>query len=277
MFLLGFKNSADMDLLSAIAITNGGVSETLLQGHDDFASQMESFQESEFGTVVSSDVRVELEGDVSVSGATQQDLPLLADGYETIVRGLFESQNDNPVQAVTTASTQKGSIRWPTTSVKVSRNETCGSSLCFQSYAHSRITQLLRLHNAAKLVEDDILKELASLSKPCKTEQVDCIKEEALSLALEAKVVAKGLTGMVTVDDEKCLSFEEETEICRDGTTKDGKRPGGGSSGNGHEGTVGSRGQDGRVHAGSASNDRQSRFCNAIIATLLVSFWFCFV
>jgi hypothetical protein len=60
-----------------------------------------------------------------------------------------------------------------------------------------------------------------SLSKPCTTDLANCINEEALSLALEPNVVAEGLTGMVTVFDENCLSFEGDTEICRDGTRAD--------------------------------------------------------
>jgi hypothetical protein len=70
-------------------------------------------------------------------------------------------------------------------------------------------------------VGTDILSELASLSEPCKTDLADCIEEEALLLALDANVVAQGLTGMVTVDKNKCLSFEGETEICRDGMRAD--------------------------------------------------------
>jgi hypothetical protein len=39
-----------MELLDAIAIMNGGVSATILHGDVDYASQMQSFFESEFGT-----------------------------------------------------------------------------------------------------------------------------------------------------------------------------------------------------------------------------------
>ena len=107
------------------------------------------------------------------------------------------------------------------------------TSLCFQSYAHARITQLLRLGEAAKFVKnDDLIAELVKLSEPCNNKKdingnyniAKCIEKEALNLALEAKVVVKGLTGMVTIDEDECLSFEEETEICTEGSSSNGWR-----------------------------------------------------
>ena len=58
--------------------------------------------------------------------------------------------------------------------------------------AHSRITPVLRLRNAAKFLGKDFPSELVSLPDPCTTTKLaDCIEEEALSLAIEASVVAK--------------------------------------------------------------------------------------
>jgi hypothetical protein len=228
IFSLGFQGDADMELLDAIAIMNGGVTAPILQGYADFASQMESFFESEFGTILLSDVQVALKGeDVTVFGETQQTFPLLADGYEVVVRGLLDNHGDEGMsitpdflRAVTTAATTDGKKKWSVTAVEdSSTNEKI--SLCFRSYAHSRITQLLRLRDAAKFLGKNFPPELVSLSEPCTTKLADCIEEEALSLAIEASVVAKGLTGMVTIDDENCLSFEGDTEICRDGSTAD--------------------------------------------------------
>jgi hypothetical protein len=234
IFSLGFQDDADMELLDAIAIMNGGVTAPILQGYADFASQMESFFESEFGTVLLSDVQVALKGeDVTVFGETQQTFPLLADGYEVVVRGLLDNHGDEGMSitpdfltAVTTAATTDGKKKWSATAVQdSSTNEKI--SLCFRSYAHSRITELLRLRDAAKFLGTNFPPELVSLAEPCTTKLADCIEEEALTLAIEASVVAKGLTGMVTVDDENCLSFEGETEICRDGSTTGGPDGGG--------------------------------------------------
>jgi hypothetical protein len=171
------------------------------------------------------DVSVTLKGDATAYGETQQTFPLFADGYEIVVQGLLEeheSTSEHSLQAVTTTATTDGITSWTVTAVQDSSTMSqAKNSLCFQSYAHARVTQLLRLCDASEFFGIDILAELVSLSDPCTTDLADCIEEEAMSLALEANVVAKGLTGMVTVFNENCLSFEGETEICRDGTRAD--------------------------------------------------------
>ena len=230
IFSLGFQGSADMKLLDAIAIMNGGVSAPILHGTTDFASQMYDFFLSEFGTVLLSNVSVEVKGNdgFQVYGETQRTFPLLADGYEIVVRGLLDSEEQAKdltldfLHAVTTASTGEGRNKWETVAVESLKPSESKNSLCYQSYAHSRITQLLRLRGAAKFASDELLGGLVSLSKDCKTDMAECITEEALSLALEANVVVKDLTAMVTIDEEGCLSFEDESEICRDGTTSYG-------------------------------------------------------
>jgi hypothetical protein len=52
-------------------------------------------------------------------------------------------------------------------------------------------------------------------------EFVKCIEEEALELALNANIIAKGLTAMVTVDSDECMKPDEDAEVCLDGTTVD--------------------------------------------------------
>ena len=103
------------------------------------------------------------------------------------------------------------------------------NSLCLQSYAHSRITQLLHLRDAAQFASDELLNKLLSLRETCKTYMAECIEEEALPLALEANIVVKGLTAMVTIDEKSCVSFGDETEICRDGETYSTSAPTNGS------------------------------------------------
>jgi hypothetical protein len=116
------------------------------------------------------------------------------------------------------------------------------------------------LRDATKFVGTDILAELVSLSKPCEIDLADCIEEEALLLALDANVVAKGLTGMVTVDSAMCLSFiEEETEICRDGMRADSY-----SDDNGGYGNNGGY--------GGAAYSRQTIFPNSI--SIILCIWF---
>lgn len=50
---------------------------------------------------------------------------------------------------------------------------------------------------------------------------MECIEKEASALAVKSNLVARGLTGMVTEDDMKCLSLEVDEEgragVCRYG------------------------------------------------------------
>lgn len=222
IFTLGFRDYADMELLNAIAAMNGGVSATLVSD-DNVDWQMENFFLSEFGEVLLADVSVDYEGgNLFVYGETEQTFPLLAGGYEVVVRGLYETDNvegggDDLLRAVTKATTTTGSQEW----VAKSFPRDASDSVCLQSYAHARISQLLRLKDLANLVGDETLKKAVGLREPCEKDEKmsECIEEEALAVALEAGVVATGLTGMVTVDEDKCFDFAGETEICRDGTT----------------------------------------------------------
>merc|ERR1712224_870700 len=97
------------------------------------------------------------------------------------------------------------------------------SSLCFQSYAHARVTQLMRLYEASKFIDHNIIMELVNLANPedCdeEEERVECIRAEALGIAVEAGLVVKGLTAMVTVENETCQKIDEGADICLDGTT----------------------------------------------------------
>ena len=72
-----------------------------------------------------------------------------------------------------------------------------------------------------------MIKRIAKLSsKKCEEKTfAKCIRGEALKLATEANIVAKGLTAMVTIDEDKCTKLDDEAEICLDGTTPDGTPP----------------------------------------------------
>jgi len=219
IFSLGFEDQADMALLNAIAVTNDGVSVSV--GGSSYQKQIENFFESEFGDVLLADANVEYSGGFSIAGETPQTFSLLSDGYEVVVRGLLvepetldAEDSVLSLQAKTTAVTSDGNMEWQVSAIPQE------SSLCFQSYAHARIDQLLRLRDMADLIGNDTLKQIANLVEPCLDNYTlaECFEEEATRLALAAGVVAKGITSMVTVDEEGCLNFEGETNICRDGT-----------------------------------------------------------
>ena len=226
IFNLGFEGYADMELLDAIALMNGGVSAPIREGHDGFARQITNFLESEIGSVLMSDVSVEYFVGLNKEaayGETQTRFPVLADGYEVVVRGLIEEiDDDSTLDATTSAYTMDGIKDWKLTSL-ISKDDAARSSLCFQSYAHDRITQLMRLYDVSGFLGNELIKKLITLKKACEEEDFSkCIKAEALDLALEASIVTKGLTAMVTVDSEKCMKHDDDAEVCLDGTTPDG-------------------------------------------------------
>jgi len=197
IFTLGFQGSSDMALLDAISLLNGGISANILSGDSvgNFEPQITRFLESEIGSVLLSDMRVNFIVDkIRVVGTTNTYFPLMAGGYEVVVRGLVQGTlNENPLKAEITASTLENVQNWVT--VSTDSPATVDSSLCYQSYAHARVSQLVRLSEAADFLGDNVLKSLVTLADPsCKDEHfVKCIEQEALHLALDAKIVAKGL------------------------------------------------------------------------------------
>mmetsp|Transcript_29440 Transcript_29440/g.71054 ORF Transcript_29440/g.71054 Transcript_29440/m.71054 type:complete len:627 (-) Transcript_29440:139-2019(-) len=224
IYTVGYDKWADLELLNAISVMNGGVSTRV-----NYVFEMDEFFESEFGTVLLSDVNTVFETNtagVDPFGETQVEYPLLADGYEVVIRGLLsEHEGDVEVTATTNAITNVGSSTWTAVASQDSAAELSG--ICYQSYAHSRIDQLLRLRDVANLVSDEILEKIARLTQPCSIDEdnnmADCIEKEAFRLAIGAGVVVEGLTSMVTIDEDDCLSFEDENEICVAGTNGEGE------------------------------------------------------
>jgi len=241
---MGFQGDADLELLDGISLLNGGVSAPIVvAGGTGYREQIEDFFSSWLGKILLSDVTVDLAaGNARVFGETQQAFSLLSEGYEVVVRGLLElpeTETTNlklelpelettnlKLRAVTSAVTLSGFSKWEAVaSISAFEDAPKTASLCFQSYAHARITQLMRLYEASKFVNHDILWEFATLTDPegCDAEEkVECIKAEALALALEANLVAKGLTAMVTIENETCQAIDENAEVCLDGTSPNG-------------------------------------------------------
>ena len=118
MFSLAFHD-ADRQLLSAIAIMNGGVALPLLEGYVDYTSQMERFFDSQFGDILLSDVQVDFTGEAETFGETQRAFPVLADGSEIVVHGLLANHTTTPLQAVTTAMTNDGEKTGPSLQYKI--------------------------------------------------------------------------------------------------------------------------------------------------------------
>ena len=236
IFSVGFDLVSDKKLLNTIAVLNGGQSTIIPIGGDleRAKSQLEFFFRSEFGTVYLSDVRIAFDGTSKPYAVTQSSFSMLADGFEVVSRGLLDAderagpQSADFLKAVTSAMTTSGEMGWtalPTIVADESTEDDFANSYCFQSYAHSRISQLLVIADASELVDDDVLTDLINLVNPCETDKDtnlgDCIRQEALDLALKANVVVKGLTGMATVDDDSCQAFDPDAQICLDGSYAD--------------------------------------------------------
>jgi hypothetical protein len=76
MFSLAFHD-ADRQLLSAIAIMNGGQAFDVLDGRQDYATQMQHFFQSQFGDVLLSDIHVDFSGD-GVAGSLRRNSQYLS-------------------------------------------------------------------------------------------------------------------------------------------------------------------------------------------------------
>lgn len=221
IFTLGYQRNADLNLLDAISLMNGGISATIIDGEEEFEFQITRFLENELGSILLSDISVKFPEGIKVIGETATSYPLLASGYEVAVHGLVDGTTDvNDLKTITEASTIEDAQSWVTTA---SMSATASSSLCYQSYAHARVAQLVRLRDAANFLDDKLLRTLINLANPrCNEEEfAKCIEQEAIDLAIDARIVAKGLTAMVTVDAEECMKVDESSEVCLDGTTVD--------------------------------------------------------
>lgn len=226
IFSLGF-HEASLDLLKAISIMNDGATYTLGPGAD-YAKEMMDFFESEFGTILVSDVNFTLRGEGVEH--TANSFPLLSNGTELVVRGLLpEGVLARDQLAVTVTGHTWGREEQVWTPTAVDDPFITGlpphNSRCHQSYAHDKITQLLDLALASKIVGDEAVAPLVSLSKECPEDETleKCIRKDALALALNANLVVSGLTGMVTEDKGSCFAVDNQAEVCVDGTDPSGE------------------------------------------------------
>ncbi|KAL3928538.1 MAG: hypothetical protein SGBAC_012610 [Bacillariaceae sp.] len=177
-----------------------------------------------------------VEGDVTKK-QTSSSFPVYAEGSEMFMRGLvLEGSAPDDVVVTTSVESNNGPISWTTTASAVTNAET---GQCFQSFAHSRIKELLSFRDAAQLLGDD-MNPYSPLSEPCYLNLALCAENEALVLALESQLVWPGLTSIVTPEDETCQAFED-TAVCYD------------------DGMGGSDGEDG-TYGGYGSNENDNDY-----------------
>eukprot|EP00804_Cyclotella_cryptica_P002792 CCRYP_009333-RA/>CCRYP_009333-RA protein AED:0.44 eAED:0.47 QI:0/0/0/1/0/0/2/0/214 len=172
---------------------------------------MTQFLHGAVGSVLLSDLHMNFTGNqVKVVGDTEAYFPLLSGGDEAVVRGLIQGALGNDhLKAEITASTFQDVQNWVTVQLTLKT-----------IYAHARISQLVCLEEAADLIGDDVLRSLVTLADANCTEErfVNCIKKEALHLATDVQIVAKGLTVMAVGDDDKCMMDNVYHDVCFDGT-----------------------------------------------------------
>ena len=222
IFTLGYEQHADLELLDAISLMNGGISSTILERSQDLTTQITRFLQNELGSILLSDMAIEFPEGVNVVGETETYYPLLAEGYEVVIRGMVEGDlGPTSFKTLTKASTLEDVQNWVTVATDSSTKSS--SALCYQSYAHARVAQLVRLRDASNFLNDKAIKSLVKLADPnCNEKEfVKCIEQEAIKLALDANIVAKGLTAMVTTDSDECMKIDDDAEVCLDGTTVD--------------------------------------------------------
>ena len=223
-----------MDLLLGIAIQNGGLAQLIEDGFDDSIEQMQTFYDSELGKILLADIRVDVGGDFRLVQGTNPTFPVLSAGSEITVRGLVErlsasaNGKNDIIKANTTGMTSGGFYKsWIATVSTSDRTQQqqqsdasspfSSKSRCYQSYAHSKVAELMQFRDAARVLGDD-LKEYVGIE--CEGSLDACIEREALGVALEAGLVWPELTALVTVESDTCsaVNYGDNVEICNDGT-----------------------------------------------------------
>ncbi len=207
MFALAFGEGADLPLLLGISIQNGGLAVPIYEGYGDAVSQMESFYDGEIGSVLLSDVNVDLSSDSGFEAETQTSFPVLAAGSEIVVRGLLSSTGESSqttlLRAAVTGMSSSGENTW-NSELQLVQGDSGYDRECYQSFAHAKITELWKYHDAAMSLGSE-LEGYITFSKTAKASNsrqnlnlVERIEAESLGLALESGLVWPGLTAMVT-------------------------------------------------------------------------------
>lgn len=212
IFSMAFGNNADINLLLAIAIQNGGRAVRVYEGFGDTEGQMKQFYENELGTILLSDVSVSYDfGVVGVLESTVTRFPVLAAGSEIVVRGQMDSpMAPNPsrrVKSIVSAKSAVGPKEWPLDHIVIPEDT---SRDCRQSFAQARIVELLEYRDAALSIGDELFPSSMSRSRKLNTRSFE---EEARTIALDANLVWPGLTALITVENGNCQ--QNNADVCR--------------------------------------------------------------
>ena len=215
IFSLAFGYDADMDLLLAIAIQNGGRATRIYEGFGDSVSQMELFFKQELGKVMLSDIDVSYDfGDVSIQESTVAKFPVLASGSEIVVRGLVGSpiMGGATLKSTIVANSAAGPKEW-SGEYQIIQDDALVSD-CRASFAQARIMELLEYRDAERVLGNDLFGVSRSLT-------TTSFEDQAREIALNAHLVWPGLTALVSLENTACQKNTYEVCSTAEGDTGD--------------------------------------------------------
>ena len=215
IFSLAFGYDADMDLLLAIAIQNGGRATRIYEGFGDSVSQMELFFKQELGKVMLSDIDVSYDfGDVSIQESTVAKFPVLASGSEIVVRGLVGSpiMGGATLKSTIVANSAAGPKEW-SSEYQIIQDDALVSD-CRASFAQARIMELLEYRDAERVLGNDLFGVSRSLT-------TTSFEDQARDIALNAHLVWPGLTALVSLENTACQQKTYEVCSTAEGDTGD--------------------------------------------------------
>ncbi|KAL3942293.1 MAG: hypothetical protein SGBAC_003502 [Bacillariaceae sp.] len=239
IFSLAFGSSADVDLLTGIALQNGGKVLQIYEGFDDTIQQMEAFYKQELEQIALSDIDIsyfQKDGSVGVASAnaatasflplpmldaTTSSFPVLAGGSELVIRGKVarldlptdSSFLQTSISALSAVGNQNWSHQYDLSLPDIDSGTPDGTGNvspplivndCEQAFAHARIEELLEYRNAERALGGDLTIGTASTAPS--------FEEQARNIAIEAQLVWPGLTALVTVENPDCQQLLPQTE-----------------------------------------------------------------
>ncbi|CAJ1935098.1 unnamed protein product [Cylindrotheca closterium] len=246
IFSLAFGSSADVDLLTGIALQNGGKVLQIYEGFDDTVQQMEDFYKQELEQIVLSDIDIsyfQQDGSVGVASAnavaasaasaasllplsivdaTASRFPVLASGSELVIRGKVarsELPTDSSsflqasISALSAIGNQDWSHQYDLSLPNLDNNDSASTNPpplivndCEQAFAHARIEELLDYRNAERVLGEDLTTSTANAGTTASFE------EQARNIAIDAQLVWPGLTALVTVENPACQQLLPQAE-----------------------------------------------------------------
>lgn len=209
VFALAFGRGADLGLLMAIALQNGGVALPIYEGFGDGATQIQEAVQNAIGQVQLADVSVSFDtGSAEELESTVARFPVLAGGNEIVVHarsvsGLLPTATSGNIRGGRLGS----AIRATTTAAggfervaQLNASPTLEGRAASVGFAYSRIEGLMMEAFVAQRLRE--------------TDNAEALKRSALELALQYGVVWPGLTAIVSLPVGSCRVSDAVPQSC---------------------------------------------------------------